>query len=78
MRPDLLDDVLVTVDTPEQAAMWMNEFGVSLPTLMLVLHKVGPRYNHVREELGMARVYLFPRTEVVMQRMIANGTLQRN
>jgi hypothetical protein len=77
MRSTEFDDMLVTLETPEQAAFWVNEFGVSLPTLMLALHKVGPRLNDVREELGLARIYVFPRDTTIMQRMLANGILQR-
>ena len=50
----MFDDVLVFVDTPEGAAIWVNEFGVSLPALIMVLRRVGPRYNDIREELGGA------------------------
>jgi hypothetical protein len=65
MGPNLYDDMRVSIETPEQAAMWVNELGISIPTLMLVLKKVGPRLNDVREELGMAWVYIFPRDEIV-------------
>jgi hypothetical protein len=77
MRPKLFDDMIVTMDTPEHARLWMAELGVSLPTLQLALNRVGNRLNDVREELGMARLYIFPRDDRVMQRFLSNGLIQK-
>jgi hypothetical protein len=77
MRPKLFDHLIVDVDTPEHARLWTQELGVSLPRLQLALHRVGPLLNDIREELGMARIYFFPRDEHVMQRFLNNGLIQR-
>jgi hypothetical protein len=69
--------MIVDIATPERASLWMHELGVSLPTLQLALRRAGPLLNDLREELGMARVYVFPRDDKVMQRMVANGIIQR-
>ena len=73
MRRYFFDHILVTLDTPEQAGLWMKELGVSLPVLKLALRKAGPVLNDIRAELGLARVYVFPRDDRVMQRMLAHG-----
>jgi hypothetical protein len=75
MRPRFYDHILVALDTPEQAALWTSELGVSLPRLKLALHFAGPVLNDVRAELGLARIYIFPRDHRVMQRMLAHGAI---
>jgi hypothetical protein len=41
------------------------------------MSKAGSRFNDIREELGMARLYIFPRDDRVMQRFLQNGLLER-
>lgn len=77
MKPKFLDHLIVDLDTPEEAKLWQDELGVSLPALRVAMYRVGPRLNDIREELGMARIYIFPRDHVVMERFITNGLLQR-
>jgi preprotein translocase subunit SecD len=60
-RPKVFDHMIVDIATPERASFWTRELGVSLPSLLVALHRVGPLLNDVREELGMARVYIYPR-----------------
>ena len=69
--------MIVDIATPERASFWTRELGVSLPSLLVALHRVGPLLNDVREELGMARVYIYPRDEKVMERLVTNGTIKR-
>jgi hypothetical protein len=61
MRPKLFDDMIVSLGTPEHVALWVNEFGVPYEAIRAAIQKVGPRFNDIRDELGMARVYIFPR-----------------
>ena len=77
MKPKLFDHIIVGLDTPEKAKFWQDELGVSLPTLQVALHRAGPLLNDIREELGMARIYIFPRDHVVMERFITIGLMQR-
>ena len=77
MRPKLFDDMIVSLDTPEQMQLWTNTFDVSLPGLQLAMSKAGSRFNDIREELGLARFYFFPRDDRVMQRFLDNGLLER-
>ena len=77
MRPKFFDHMIVDIATPERANFWTRELGVSLPSLLVALHRVGPLLNDVREELGMARVYFYPRNQKVMERLLANGTIDR-
>jgi hypothetical protein len=68
MRPKFFDHIVVALDTPEQQKLWMEELGVSAPTLDRVVKKAGPFLNDVRAELGLARIYLFPRDDLTLQR----------
>ena len=77
MRPKLFDHMIVSLDTPEQIQLWTKTFDVSLPGLQLAMSKAGSRFNDIREELGMARLYIFPRDDRVMQRFVENGLLER-
>jgi hypothetical protein len=77
MTPKMFDHIIVDADTPERARIWTQELGVSLPALQLALHRAGPLLNDIRQELGMARVYIFPRDDRVMQRFLNNGLIQR-
>jgi hypothetical protein len=77
MRPKLFDDMIVSLDTPEQVQLWTKEFDVSLPGLQLAMSKAGNRFNDIREQLGMARLYFFPRNDSVMHRLAENGPLER-
>jgi hypothetical protein len=75
MRPRFYDHILVSLDTPEQAALWTSELGVSLATLKLALHNAGPVLNDIRAELGLARIYIFPRDDRVMQRILSHSAI---
>jgi hypothetical protein len=69
---------LLDIDTPENERLWTSELGVSMPALQLALYRFGPRLNDLREELGMARVYIFPRDDRAMQRFLDNGLIERH
>ena len=73
MTPRFYDHILVTLDNPDEEALWTTDLGVSLPTLKLALHAAGPILNNVRAELGLARIYIFPRDDLVMQRIMTHG-----
>lgn len=76
MRPKQFDEI-VSFETPERIALWENELGAPFSVLQSAVRNVGPLLNDVREELGLARIYIFPRDDRVMQRMLANGAIQR-
>ena len=78
MRPTLFEDMIVSLDTPEAAKLWTAQFNVSLAGLQLAIAKAGNRFNDIREELGMARLYFFPRDEHVMRRFVEHGLLQKD
>ena len=78
VRPKFFDQMIVDTGTAERALLWTQELGVTLPALEIALHRAGPLLNDVREELGMARLYIFPRDDKVMERLIANGMVQRD
>ena len=71
MRSHVLDHVIVSVETPEQAGLWTAEFDVSLPLLELAIDRAGNRFNDIRE--GMARLYFFPRDDRMNQRFLHSG-----
>ena len=73
MRSNLLDDVIVDVDTPGDVQLWTTEFGISLPLLEAAIARAGNRFNDIREELGLARLYFFPRDDRVNQRFLQRG-----
>ena len=76
MRPKFFNDMIVSLDTPELVRLWTKEFDVSLPGLQLAIAKAGNRFNDIREHLGLARLYFFPRDERV-QRFMQNDLLSR-
>jgi hypothetical protein len=76
MRPKFFDHLIVSLDTPELIQLWTNEFDVSVPGLQFAMSKAGNRYNDIRQQLGLARLYIFPRDERVMQRFVQHGLLQ--
>ena len=77
MRPKQFDEMIVSFETPERIALWENELGVPYSVLQSAVRNAGPLLNDVREELGLARIYIFPRDDRMMQRMLANGAIQR-
>jgi hypothetical protein len=73
MRSHVLDHVIVSVETPERARLWTAEFDISLPSLELAIDRAGNRFSDIREELGMARIYFFPRDDRTNQRLLQRG-----
>ena len=77
MRPEFFDDMIVTLETPDEVKLWTGQFGVSLPSLQVAIHKAGNRFNDIREQLGLARIHIFPRDDRLMQRLMDRGLLQQ-
>jgi len=76
MRPKFFDDMIVSLETPEQVRLWTTQFGVSVSDLELAMARAGNRFNDIREELGLARIYFFPRDDRVMKRCVDNGVIK--
>lgn len=73
MRPKLSDDVIVSLDTTDNAACWQREFNVSLPALKLAMMKAGHRYNDIREELGDGSPLPIQTRRRIMRRFVGPG-----